>query len=43
VDVVDRQIHKLNPADILVKKANKRTMILHDSDKLAKIILKRCK
>ena len=43
VDVIDRQIRKLNPADILVKRANKRTMILHDSDKLAKIILKRCK
>jgi len=42
-DVIDRQIRKLNPADIFVKGANKRTMILHDSNKLAKIILFLCK
>ena len=42
-DVVDRQIQKLNPADTLVKGANKRTMILHDSNKLAKILLKLCR
>ena len=42
-DLIDRQIHKLNPADILVKKANKRTMILHNPNKLTKIILKLCK
>ena len=42
-DVIDRQIQKLNPADTLVKGANKRTMILHDSNKLAKILLKLCR
>jgi len=42
-DVINRQIQKLNPADILVKRANKRTMILHDSNKLAKILLNLCK
>ncbi len=42
-DVINRKIRKLNPADILVKRANNRTMILHDSDKLAKILLKLCK
>ena len=39
VDVLDRNIHKLNPADILVSKANQRTMIFHNSNKLAKVIL----
>ena len=39
-DVIDRNIRKLNPADILVKGANKRTLILHEPNKLAKIILK---
>lgn len=42
-DLIDRQVKNLDPADNLVKGANKRTMILHDSDKLAKIILKICK
>lgn len=42
-DVIDRNIQKLNPADILVKGANKRTMILHQPDKLAKIILNLCR
>ncbi len=42
-DVIDRQIQKLNSADVLVKGANKRTMILHDSNKLAKIIFNLCK
>lgn len=42
-DVIDRQIQKLNPADILVKGANKRTMILHHPGKLAKIILSLCR
>jgi len=41
-DVIDRQIQKLNPADILVKGANKRTMILHEPNKLAKTILNIC-
>lgn len=43
VDVINRQIRKLDPADILVAGVNKRTMILHHPDKLAKIILKLCK
>ena len=43
VDVIDRQIRKLNPADILVKGANKRTMILHEPNKLAKVIINLCK
>ena len=38
-DIIDHRIHKLNPADILVKKANRRTIVLHDSGKLAKIII----
>jgi uncharacterized cofD-like protein len=42
-DVIDRKIRKLDPTDVLVKGANKRTMILHDSNKLAKILLKLCK
>ena len=42
-DVIDRNIRKINPVDILVKGANKRTMILHDSKKLAKILLNLCK
>lgn len=42
-DVIDRRIQKLNPVDILVKRANKRTMILHNPDKLVKIILHLCK
>ena len=42
-DLIDRRIHKLSPADVLIRGANKRTMILHNSDKLAKMILKRCK
>lgn len=39
-DVLDRKIRKINPADILVKGANKRTLIFHNPDKLAKILLK---
>lgn len=42
-DFIDHQIYKLNPADILVRGANKRTMVLHQPDKLAKIILKICR
>jgi len=38
-DVLDSNIRKLDPADILVKGANQRTIILHHPDKLAKIIL----
>ena len=43
VDVLDRNIRKLNPADVLVKGANKRTMVLHDSNKLAELIINLCK
>lgn len=39
-DVLDHRIRKLNPADTLVKGANLRTMVLHNPNKLAKIILK---
>ena len=42
-NLVDNRIRKLNPADILVKGANQRTMVLHDSNKLAKILLKLCR
>lgn len=42
-DVIDRRIRKLNPADVLVGGANKRTMVLHNSNKLAKIILNLCR
>jgi uncharacterized cofD-like protein len=41
-DVLDRNIHKLNPADILVSKANQRTIIFHNPNKLAKEILDIC-
>lgn len=37
-NLIDRRIHKPNPNDVLVKGQNKRTMVLHDSKKLAKII-----
>jgi uncharacterized cofD-like protein len=42
-NLLDSRVRKLNPADILVKGANQRTMVFHDSKKLAKIILKVCK
>jgi uncharacterized cofD-like protein len=42
-DIIDRQIQKLNSADILAKGANKRTMILHESEKLAKVIINLCR
>jgi len=42
-NVLNRKIRKLNPADILVRGANQRTQVLHDSQKLAKIILNICK
>lgn len=41
-DLLDRKIKRLDPADVLVRGANQRTMILHDSEKLAKIILDLC-
>ena len=43
VDVLDRNIGRLNPADILVKGMNQRTIVFHNPDKLAKIILKLCR
>lgn len=43
VDIIDRNIRKLDLADVLVKEANQRTMILHDSDKLAKVIINLCR
>lgn len=39
-NLIDSNIHKQNPNDVLVKGENKRTMVLHDSKKLAKIINK---
>ncbi|MFH1894507.1 MAG: gluconeogenesis factor YvcK family protein [Patescibacteria group bacterium] len=42
-DLLDRRIGKLNPSDILVKGANQRAIIFHDSKKLAKILIKICK
>ena len=38
-DLLNKNIRKLNPTDVLVKGANKRTMILHNPNKLAKIII----
>lgn len=38
-DLLNKMIKKLDPADNLVKGANRRTMILHNPQKLAKIIL----
>jgi uncharacterized cofD-like protein len=42
-DFLDRRIRKLNPVDVLVKGANQRTMVFHDSEKLTSLILKLCK
>jgi uncharacterized cofD-like protein len=42
-DLLDRKIRQLNSADILVRGANQRTIVFHDSNKLAKIILSLCK
>jgi uncharacterized cofD-like protein len=39
VDVLDLNIHQSHPSDVLARGANQRTRILHDPDKLAKIIL----
>lgn len=39
-NLLDNRIRKLNPADTLVKGANQRTIVFHDSDKLAKILFK---
>jgi uncharacterized cofD-like protein len=42
-DLLDDRLRQLNPADILVKGANQRTIVFHDSQKLAEIISKLCK
>lgn len=42
-DVIDCHIHKSNPADVLVRGANNRTTILHEPNKLAKILTKLCR
>lgn len=42
-DIINRNLRGLDGADVLVKGANKRTMVLHDPAKLAKIILQLCK
>ena len=42
-DLLDHSIHKLNRNDIFVKGENRRTMVLHNSNKLAKTLLKLCK
>jgi uncharacterized cofD-like protein len=40
---LDSHIRELNPSDILVKGANQRTIVFHNSQKLAEIISKLCK
>ena len=42
-NVLCQTIHKLDPADTMVSGANQRTMVLHDPQKTAKIILELCK
>lgn len=42
-NLLDNRIRDLNPADILVKGLNQRTIVFHNSDKLAKIIIKLCR
>jgi len=42
-DVLNRDIRALNPKDSLVRGANQRTMVLHDQEKLAKIVFNTCK
>lgn len=39
-NVINQNIRQLNPSDIFVQGANQRTMVLHDPDKLAKILIK---
>lgn len=41
-DLLDRRVQRANPADVLVKGANKRTMVFHETNKLAKIIFNLC-
>ena len=38
-DIIDRKIRRLDSSDIFVNGANQRTMVLHQSEKLAKIII----
>ncbi len=40
---LDNRIRQLDSADILVKDANQRTIVFHDSKKLAKVIYKLCR
>ncbi|MFC1789522.1 uridine diphosphate-N-acetylglucosamine-binding protein YvcK [Patescibacteria group bacterium] len=42
-NLLDGRIRELNPSDVLVKGANQRTIVFHDSKKLAKIIKNICK
>lgn len=45
-DILDLNFHQAHPSDILLKGNNQRTRILHDTNKLAKIIidlLEKCK
>jgi uncharacterized cofD-like protein len=39
-DLLDERLQEINPADILAKGVNKRTMVVHDIKKLSKILLK---
>jgi uncharacterized cofD-like protein len=41
-DLLDSRIRELNPLDTLVKGANQRTIVFHDSKKLGEIISKLC-
>jgi len=41
-DILNCNIHDLNPKDTLVRDAKQRKMVLHDQEKLAKIILSLC-
>jgi len=40
---LDNKIRQLDPADILVKDANQRTIVFHDSKKIAKVIYQLCR
>lgn len=42
-DIIDRNVRKINLADNLVRGMNQRTIVFHNADKLAKIILSLCK
>ena len=38
VDLLDEKLQELNPADVLPKGVNKRTIVVHDPKKLAKVL-----